>query len=37
VFRARAYVSAPRKLLILSGAVWREREWLALSIRERSA
>ncbi len=37
VFRARAYVSAPRKLLILSRAVWREREWLALSIRERSA
>jgi phytoene synthase len=37
VFRARAYVSAPRKLLILSGAVWREREWLAVSIRERSA
>jgi phytoene synthase len=37
VFRARAYVSAPRKLLILSRAVWSEREWVALSVRARSA
>jgi len=37
VFRARAYVSGPRKLLILGRAVWREREWLTPSPRERSA
>jgi phytoene synthase len=37
VFRARAYVSGPRKLLILSRAVWREQEWLVPSARERSA
>jgi len=36
VFRTRAYVSAPRKLLILSRAVWSEREWPALSVREQS-
>jgi phytoene synthase len=27
VFRARAYVSAPRKLRILGGALWTERTW----------
>jgi phytoene synthase len=37
VFRVRAYVSMPRKLLILSRAVWSERDWLALTVRERSA
>jgi phytoene synthase len=37
VFRARAYVSAPRKLLILGRAVWREREWLTPLPRKQSA
>jgi phytoene synthase len=31
VFRARAYVSAPRKLMILGGAIWTERAWNAVT------
>ena len=37
VFRARAYVSAPRKLLILGRVVWTERDWLSPTLGERSA
>ncbi|HEU5169858.1 MAG TPA: squalene/phytoene synthase family protein [Gemmatimonadales bacterium] len=37
VFRARAYVSAPRKLMILGRAMWTERPWLASTPTERSA
>ncbi|HET8625493.1 MAG TPA: phytoene/squalene synthase family protein [Gemmatimonadales bacterium] len=38
VFRARAYVSAPRKLMILGRAAWTERAWnVATTPRERSA
>lgn len=37
VFRARAYVSSPRKLLILGRAMWTERSWVASSLSERSA
>jgi len=31
VFRARAYVSTPRKLVILGRAVWSERPWMLAS------
>ena len=27
VFRARAYVSTPRKLMVLGRAMWSERPW----------
>jgi phytoene synthase len=37
VFRARAHVSGPRKLLILGRAVWTERDWPSPSLGERSA
>jgi phytoene synthase len=38
VFRARAYVSAPRKLVILGRAMWTERAWNAATTpSERSA
>jgi phytoene synthase len=37
VFRARAHVSGPRKLLILGRAVWTERDWRSPSLGERSA
>ncbi len=38
VFRARAYVSAPRKLFILGRAMWTERAWSAATTpSERSA
>jgi phytoene synthase len=37
VFRARAYVSAPRKLAILGRAMWTERAWNAATPTERSA
>lgn len=36
VFRARAYVSTPRKLVILGRAVWTERLWMLASPAERS-
>jgi phytoene synthase len=36
VFRARAYVSTPRKLVILGRAVWSERLWTLASPAERS-
>jgi phytoene synthase len=37
VFRYRAYVSSPRKLMILGRAVWAERSWSASPLWERSA
>jgi phytoene synthase len=37
VFRARAYVSTPRKLWILGRALWTERPWLASPLSEQSA
>jgi phytoene synthase len=37
VFRARAYVSTPRKLAILGRAMWTERAWNAAMPTERSA
>jgi phytoene synthase len=37
VFRSRAFVSGPRKLLILGRAVWSDRVRLTASLRERSA
>ncbi|HEX2450594.1 MAG TPA: squalene/phytoene synthase family protein [Gemmatimonadales bacterium] len=37
VFRARAYVTAPRKLVILGRAMWTERAWNTATPTERSA
>ena len=36
VFRGRAYVSAPRKLLVLGRALWSERRWTMSQLSERS-